>query len=430
MNVIQILGEPQLMEPLVKVEQSYNSGDEEEGVNKFAINLPGTNNVDIACEKCGQTFSVRAELVAHLQECNPVQIDRLPSVPEPKTEEELLKRALLNKIEALSKLARSTCQSCHKQFNDRSQFIVHLKICNPSQLESLQAPAQDRKRVKREPEAQISEFINDYDEEEEEEDFDPKAITCRFCPRQFTKRKCLAKHEYLHQTDPDNPKLLKLNKKRRKKKVASGPSKSKPKGNYQCDKCSCTFRVYSALERHLEAHLLSATVPNPVSHAEEIAGLQTIELKDGKIMRCTKCDVAYNTYGMYRLHMQQYHEKSLNCEDCGKKFTLPNTLKKHRLNYHTQFPKTCDDCGQFCATKDDFKAHLASVHGEGIKENTVPCEICGKMVKNKYILKQHVKLVHEKKGGQFPCDQCGKVMKSKASLEYHSKVHTGEYAFR
>ena len=169
MNVIQILGEPQLMEPLVKVEQSYNSGDEEEGVNKFAINLPGTNNVDIACEKCGQTFSVRAELVAHLQECNPVQIDRLPSVPEPKTEEELLKRALLNKIEALSKLARSTCQSCHKQFNDRSQFIVHLKICNPSQLESFQAPAQDRKRVKREPEAQISEFINDDDDEEEEE---------------------------------------------------------------------------------------------------------------------------------------------------------------------------------------------------------------------------------------------------------------------
>ena len=52
------------------------------------------------------------------------------------------------------------------------------------------------------------------------------------------------------------------------------------------------------------------------------------------------------------------------------------------------------------------------------------------MVKNKYILKQHVKLVHEKRGGEFPCDQCGKVMKSKASLEYHSKVHTGEYAFR
>ena len=30
----------------------------------------------------------------------------------------------------------------------------------------------------------------------------------------------------------------------------------------------------------------------------------------------------------------------------------------------------------------------------------MPCEICGKLVKNKYTLKQHVKLVHEKKKGK------------------------------
>jgi len=147
-------------------------------------------------------------------------------------------------------------------------------------------------------------------------------------------------------------------------------------------------------------------------------------------MRCAKCDLAYATHGMYRLHMQQYHEKALTCEECGKKFTLPNSLNKHRLNYHTSFPKTCDDCGHFCATKQDFVAHLANAHGQGVQPNTVPCEICGKLVKNKYVLKQHVRLVHEKKGGEFPCDQCGKIMKSKASLEYHSKVHTGDYAFR
>ena len=147
-------------------------------------------------------------------------------------------------------------------------------------------------------------------------------------------------------------------------------------------------------------------------------------------MRCVKCDLAYSTHGMYRLHMQQYHEKALTCEECGKKFTLPNSLNKHRLNYHTSFPKTCDDCGQFCATKEEFISHLANAHGQGVQENTVPCEVCGKLVKNKYVLKQHVRLVHERKGGEFPCDQCGKIMKSKASLEYHSKVHTGDYAFR
>ena len=143
--------------------------------------------------------------------------------------------------------------------------------------------------------------------------------------------------------------------------------------------------------------------------------------KDGNIMRCAKCDLAYATHGMYRLHMQQYHDKALTCEECGKKITLPNSLNKHRLNYHTSFPKTCDDCGQFCATKQEFVVHLANVHGQGMQQNTVPCKICGKLDKNKNVLKQHVSLVHERKGGEFPCVQCGKILKSEASLEYHSR---------
>ena len=69
-------------------------------------------------------------------------------------------------------------------------------------------------------------------------------------------------------------------------------------------------------------------------------------------------------------------------------------------------------------------------HSQGGPDPAVPCEICGKLVKSKYSLKSHVKLVHEKGGAEFPCDKCGKVLKSKGSLEYHSKVHTGEYKFR
>ena len=385
----------------MKVEQEYSSGEEEREGKE-------SEEYGESCDKCSRVFLLREQLVVHLIECYPEQIDRLGPKSELRIKEESSQRRRGEEI------SRERCEACHKEFSHRSAMINHLKICNPDQIPSLTSKYEEAKKV--------ADILNQAGSGSRSSR--SNLMTCAYCPRQFTMRKCLEKHELLHQTDPDNPKLVQGNK---KKKSAGS---SMPKGNYQCDKCSCSFRVYSALERHIEAHLLSATVPNPVTHAQEIAGLQTSDLKDGAIMRCTKCDLAYNTYGMYRLHMQQYHEKSLNCEECGKKFTLPNTLKKHRLNYHTSFPKTCDECGQFCATKEEFKAHLASVHGEGIRENTVPCEICGKMVKNKYILKQHVKLVHEKRGGEFPCDQCGKVMKSKASLEYHSKVHTGEYAFR
>ena len=147
-------------------------------------------------------------------------------------------------------------------------------------------------------------------------------------------------------------------------------------------------------------------------------------------MKCTTCDVAYTNFGYYQAHMKKYHHKALVCDDCGKRFTMPNAMKNHRLNYHTSFPKNCDECGHYCGTKDVFKKHLLVAHGDGIQENNVPCEICGKLLKSKYSLKAHVKQVHGKKEADYPCDKCGKVFRSKASLIYHTKVHTGDFTYR
>ena len=49
------------------------------------------------------------------------------------------------------------------------------------------------------------------------------------------------------------------------------------------------------------------------------------------------------------------------------------------------------------------------------QESKMSCDLCGRMVKNKHILKQHKKIVHEKKKGEFSCEECGKVLKSKGS---------------
>merc|ERR1711867_360629 len=104
-------------------------------------------------------------------------------------------------------------------------------------------------------------------------------------------------------------------------------------------------------------------------------------------------NIAYATHGTNRLHVQQYHDEAPTCEECEKGFTLLNGLNEHRLYYHTSSPKTRDDCGQFCATKQEFVVHLANVHGQGMQQNTVPCEICGKLDRNKNVLKQHVQQI-------------------------------------
>ena len=62
--------------------------------------------------------------------------------------------------------------------------------------------------------------------------------------------------------------------------------------------------------------------------------------------------------------MKQYHSKQMACEECGKRFTLPNSLNTHRLNHHTSFPKDCEDCGQFQATKKEYLEHMKKAHGQ------------------------------------------------------------------
>ena len=105
----------------------------------------------------------------------------------------------------------------------------------------------------------------------------------------------------MHQTDPDSPKLD-LTKIRVRV----------PMGNYQCDKCSSSFKKFSALERHMEAHMLAATA-RPEDRQDELAdrgiGLKINQIWDGVMMRCVRCDLVYSTRGMYEQHMKQYHSK-------------------------------------------------------------------------------------------------------------------------
>ena len=96
-----------------------------------------------------------------------------------------------------------------------------------------------------------------------------------------------------------------------------------------------------------------------------------IDIRDGQPIWCKKCDLAFSTFGLYRLHMTKVHKKAYSCEVCEKRFSLPNTLIKHRLNYHTNFPKKCTDCELVLMTKQQFIQHVNTEHSNSFQAKKI-----------------------------------------------------------
>jgi hypothetical protein len=272
------------------------------------------------------------------------------------------------------KSEKKSCLKCGKVFVWRKKYVIHLKHCNPDQLE-----------------------------EEPDQLLQPEANT--------------------------------------------GGNGSNP-GPFCCDKCPHVFQKISAYESHLRAHELSAVLKESKANTiieettdpgldikgeAESVFVSSLPLSEPYQLqnRCETCDLAYPNYQMYKQHMDQFHKKSLSCPDCDLRFTYENTLLKHKLDYHTLYPKQCNQCTQVFLTAKTLYEHI-DVHTKHLNPKTSPCEICGKLLKDKYTLKAHVEAVHEKRaGGDFACEQCGKMLKSKSSLSYHKKsAHTQDYPHR
>ena len=301
-----------------------------------------------------------------------------------KKQAEKMKKARAARVESSGSLYK--CDVCLKGFSWVKNFATHLFECNPTQLE------EELISLKPTVQRKLRKYLSMTPEE-----------------------RCTAKKD---KTDKAKVKY--------------------PKGPFFCEKCPQVFQKYQGFVSHVNAHNLSAknnTKIDPDSPSQEskvVFEYQLDDLRDGLVMKCDKCDLAYSAFQSYKNHMDQYHKKGMECEHCGMKFTLRNTLVKHKVDYHTLYPKKCDQCTVTLLTAKDLFEHLQQ-HGKNYLGKTAPCEICGKLLKNKYVLKAHVEAVHEKKtkSGQFSCDECGKILGTKASLEYHRKsAHLQEFPYR
>ena len=159
-----------------------------------------------------------------------------------------------------------------------------------------------------------------------------------------------------------------------------------------------------------------------ILHHKTLAERQK-EAKEERI--CPHCGKVFANFMLLRQHIKrscggiQYEEAQ--CEHCGKEFKNPFNLWNHVNRWHSGKVKShyvCNTCGKILSSENSLNAHHEAVHG--IRELTVKCELCGKLLVDKAALKGHM-LTHAEKE---TCPMCGYKTQSHRMKIHHMRVHT------
>lgn len=148
------------------------------------------------------------------------------------------------------------------------------------------------------------------------------------------------------------------------------------------------------------------------------------EEKENKDEDCTKVDnigqasndESSKPEGLIQPKKEEGTSKQRKARDKKDKFLYPDD----------KGPCTCDICGKVISNKYGLREHQTVVH---FKNGRFECEICGKRVTNKRALNLH--MTSHSTERKFVCDQCGSSHKTKGNLNYHIKtMHTMIKNFR
>ena len=241
-----------------------------------------------------------------------------------------------------------------------------------------------------------------------------KKFWCDPCDKGYSSLKCFETHnKTYHKIPPLEPEVI---------KQEDGTLA------YYCGYCDKTMHSTIEWTEHIEkAH------PKPKTN-------KRIDPETGKTrFYCEKCDFWIDGKDSFRTH-RKAHEKCTkpgneNCLICNATFDhlcflVRHMKEKHSVDGHYKCP-LCPKLFEIGKkrSKSNLEFHMAKSHDVGtiVKDRMVQCDLCGKEMANKFALKKHMRVVHEKIWDKVICDICGKVSKSKSDLQWHHQYYHAQY---
>lgn len=114
-------------------------------------------------------------------------------------------------------------------------------------------------------------------------------------------------------------------------------------------------------------------------------------------------------------------ERPLSCEMCGKTFSLPSSLHKHRLIHSSEKIHKCALCGKTFNQSSNLAVHIRTHTGLWL---ILLFKFKSLGTKSKYLFIPF--FLGEK---PYVCNICGKKCVSNVNLKVHLRTHSGEKPF-
>uniref|UniRef100_A0A182PQC3 C2H2-type domain-containing protein n=1 Tax=Anopheles epiroticus TaxID=199890 RepID=A0A182PQC3_9DIPT len=186
----------------------------------------------------------------------------------------------------------------------------------------------------------------------------------------------------------------------------------------KCPVCEMKMRTKQTLLQHMDWH------ENPENYRCELCGEKHQNMKEHiqnkhqeRQFCCDVCGKKFPFKKRLTVHMKKMHvEKDIICDQCQKPFTK-YTIEDHKRSVHSaRF--VCEHCPKTFNSRFRLLQHMEE-HDESLRNSTsVPCTICGQVMRDKYILTRHIKLMHTVQPA-VSCTTCGKTFKCKRNLSVH-----------
>ena len=293
------------------------------------------------CDKCSKKFRSKMDCENHCMMCDGIVRGRLNYV---------LKKQGEGKI--------YECKQCKKTFPYRLYFNDH--------------------------------FVKSHPEE---------CFKCDKCPKLFPTSlklkihsgKCTRNYKIIHGTEGN---LYQCNKCNRtfsnKSSFFSHFSKEHQEKKLKCEKCYKMFRYKSLLEIHVkkcDGVLITTKVKRKERSQKE--NYQIIEREGMNLFQCNDCEKSFTKRVNFHMHYYKHIEKTLKCNKCERKFSIPSKLKYHEkkctaiarnanqsykvfIDWDAKKKYQCDLCSKCFETVEDFQAHSNLNHNNVF--TSVPCK--------------------------------------------------------